>query len=91
MEITDVHTAYSVLGRTSANVISTNILTMLKDLELCNCSLNPYHSFSQNCFLAYLCLEISVVRITVTASKVKIKVIFISLSLAVRIPFFIFL
>jgi len=45
MEITDVHTACSVLGRTSANVISTNKVTVLKDLELCNCSFNPYHTF----------------------------------------------
>jgi len=37
MEITDVNTAHSVVGRTSANVIGTNTVTMLKDLELCTC------------------------------------------------------
>ena len=65
---------------------------MLKDIELWNCSFNPYHTFFHrtDC-LAYLCLEISVVRIPVTASDVKIKIIFISLSLAVLIPSFIFL
>jgi len=92
MEITDVHTTNSVLGRTSAYVISTKIVTVLKDLELWNCSFNPYYPFFyRTVCLAYPCLEISVVRIPVTASNVKIKIIFISLSLLVLIPSFIFL
>jgi hypothetical protein len=45
MEITDVHTTNSVLGRTFAYVISTKIVTVLKDLELWNCSFNPYYHF----------------------------------------------